>query len=163
LALGLGGIAFGPGFPGWWRQPLLLVAPLLVFANGFSPYLGLKTENSWAMFSNLQTEGDRWNHLFAPRAMRIFPFQDDLVRVMESSDPYLAYNPRRPVQLVPFELRRYLKDHPDVEIRYRIDGSVHEARPARSDPWLMQPQPWILEKILLFRPVKPAGRNTCSH
>ncbi|HIE71964.1 MAG TPA: hypothetical protein EYP98_18285, partial [Planctomycetes bacterium] len=35
----------------------------VVFLNGASPYLGLKTEHSFAMFSNLQTEGDEWNHL----------------------------------------------------------------------------------------------------
>jgi hypothetical protein len=37
----------------------LLVVPIAVFLNGVMPYLGLKTETSWAMFSNLRTEGDR--------------------------------------------------------------------------------------------------------
>ena len=62
-----------------------------------------------------------------------------------------------------FELRRYLKNHPDVAITYEVGGDVREARPARSDPYLMQPQPRLLEKLLLFRPVKPAERNDCVH
>jgi hypothetical protein len=163
LAIGFGGIRFAPVPAGWWRRPALALAPVLVFLNGLSPYLGLKTEHSWAMFSNLQTEGGHWNHLFMPQSMQVFSFQDDLVRVVRSSDPYLAGDPRRDIRLVAFEMRRYLEDHPDVAITYEVRGEVREANPASSDPYLMQPQSRVLEKLFLFRPVKPAARNSCSH
>jgi hypothetical protein len=138
LAIGFGGIRFAPVPAGWWRRPALALAPVLVFLNGLSPYLGLKTEHSWAMFSNLQTEGGHWNHLFMPQSMQVFSFQDDLVRVVRSSDPYLAGDPRRDIRLVAFEMRRYLEDHPDVAITYEVRGEVRCSRSfscsARSSP-----------------------------
>jgi hypothetical protein len=48
----------------------LLLLPILVFVNGTSPYLGLKTEFSFAMFSNLR---DRpWRHVLVPDRLRPF-------------------------------------------------------------------------------------------
>jgi hypothetical protein len=38
-------------------------------ANGFSPYLGVKTKMSFAMFSNLRVDDDRWNHFLVPRSV----------------------------------------------------------------------------------------------
>ena len=60
-----------------WQWALLF----LFAAQSFMPYLGLKTEASFSMFSNLETEEDRWNHLFLPEWLRIGSFQDSLVNV----------------------------------------------------------------------------------
>lgn len=52
-------------------ERLLLVFILLAFVlNGLSPYLGLKTEFSFAMFSNLRAEP--WRHLLLPASWRPF-------------------------------------------------------------------------------------------
>jgi hypothetical protein len=52
-------------------EQLLLVFFLLAFSvNGLSPYLGLKTEFSFAMFSNLRYEP--WRHLLYPSSWRPF-------------------------------------------------------------------------------------------
>ena len=58
--------------------PVLLV-PLLTGLNGCSPYLGLKTETAFAMYSNLRTEGGQSNHLLVPAGVQLFGFQQDLV------------------------------------------------------------------------------------
>jgi hypothetical protein len=40
-----------------FRPQVLILIPMLYFLNGASPYLGLKTESTVSMFSNLHTEG----------------------------------------------------------------------------------------------------------
>lgn len=76
-ALGVGGAflslgaapAVGGGVEAWGRVGLLLVG-LAFLLNGMGPYLGLKTEFSLAMFSNLRHEP--WRHLLFPGAWRPF-------------------------------------------------------------------------------------------
>jgi hypothetical protein len=68
---------------------LAFVPILLITVAGFAPYIGLKTEASFTMFSNLRTEGHLWNHLLLPQSMRVFRFQDELIKVVETSDPCL--------------------------------------------------------------------------
>jgi hypothetical protein len=43
-----------------------LILTLVVF-NGLNPYLGLKTEGTFSMFSNLKTELNSTNHIFVPK------------------------------------------------------------------------------------------------
>lgn len=54
--------------------------------NGLSPYLGLKTHNTCTMFSNLQVEGGRTNHLFMP-AWQPFGYLRDGVLIVDSDLP----------------------------------------------------------------------------
>ena len=63
--------------PGQWV--LLTVWGLFAF-NGIGPYLGLKTEFSFSMFSNLRHEP--WTHLFFPGEWRPFDCSD-YVRIVE--------------------------------------------------------------------------------
>lgn len=147
----------------WWRRPLLWTAPLLVLLNGLSPYLGLKTENSYTMFSNLRTEGGAWNHYLVPRQIQIFGFQDHPVRILRSNDAHLERLARGDYRLVPFELRRYTAEHPDVALVYESAGARVAAPRAADDPRLARPPQPLLAKLLLFRPVPPPERNECLH
>ncbi len=52
--------------------------PTLVFIFASFNYLGLSTAGTFSMFSNLRTEGDVWNHLFIPKFLRVFPYQDNI-------------------------------------------------------------------------------------
>lgn len=49
----------------------------LIFWGGMS-YLGLRTAGNFSMFSNLATEGERWNHLLLPRSLKLFSYQDEI-------------------------------------------------------------------------------------
>lgn len=60
---------------------------LLVVLNAASPYLGLKTMYSIAMYTNLRTEPGLWNHLLVPESFRVFDLQDGLVQLVSSDDP----------------------------------------------------------------------------
>jgi len=59
--------------------------PLLVFVNGLTPHVGLKTRSAFAMFSNLRTEGQQSNHLVLPSALQVFGYQHDMVRIESGS------------------------------------------------------------------------------
>lgn len=147
----------------WWHRPALLLAPALLFANGLSPYLGLKTENSYTMFSNIVTEGGTWNHYVMPRSLRIFGFQDEPLRILRSNDPYLRRLARQDFRLVPLELRRYVAEHPDVSLVYESSEGPVVARRAADDAFLARSPHPLLAKLLLFRPVASPERNVCLH
>jgi hypothetical protein len=146
-----------------WRQPVLWLGPALAFANGLCPYLGLKTEHSYTMFSNLRTEGEEWNHYLVPRSLRVFGFQDEPVRILRSSQPRLERLARGGFRLVPFELRRAAREYPQATLVYETREGRRRAAPLSADPLLAQAPHPLLAKLLLFRPVPAARRNVCLH
>ena len=144
-------------------HPLLWLGVAVVFLNGMCPYLGLKTQSSFSMYSNLQTEGDRWNHLFMPQALRVFGYQDKVVHIRRSSDPRLQKDAREKTGWVPFEFRRYLGSRPEVSVVYQIDGVVREVTRTGDDAELSTRPNLILRKLLWFRPVYAKGRVLVPH
>lgn len=149
----------------------------LVVLNCLSPYVGFKTQNNSAMYSNMQTEGGRNNHFFMP-IVRIFPFQDDLVEVIGSTDPAIAglrtLQARYDWNKVPhkilvtyFEFRRAVSERtaPGLEIEYKRNGEIRTYRhgdPSNVDGDLAQPWPLLLRKVAYFRPVFQE-RPYCLH
>ncbi len=130
--------------------------------NSVSPYVGLKTESSLTMFSNLHTEGDQWNHLLFPEAVRVFPYQDHPVRILASNDPALEAYGQAGVRLVPFELERHLRSHPGTIVTYATTEAsgdkVLTAGPGTGAAPLTRR---FLDKIVKFQPVPPSGRGGC--
>jgi hypothetical protein len=139
----------------------LLAVPVLVVVNGLNPYLGLKTETSFGMFSNLRTEGNQSNHLFIPSSFQIFDFQKDLVEVMSSSRPqFQGYADRRLV--LPFyEFRAIASEDPATEVSYIRNGEAHHVMRVGDDPELSH-RPWT-RKLLSFRAVSKERRQKCRH
>lgn len=154
-----------PGRPGraWWWHPALALGPALVFLNGFSPYLGLKTESSYTMFSNIRTEGATWNHYVVPRQLRVFGFQDEPLPLVSSSDPSLERLAEHGYRMLPFELRRWAQQHPNATVVYDTPEGRQRTSRVADDPRLSQPVNPLLAKLLLFRPVPPPERNVCLH
>src|SRR5262249_33989411 len=74
-----------PNHPVW--TPAWVVVLLIVW-NGLNPWIGLKTQTSLSMFSNLRSEGEG-NHLFLKR-IDLFPYQADMVEVVKSEPDVLA-------------------------------------------------------------------------
>jgi hypothetical protein len=139
-----------------------VVALLLFFFNGMAAYLGFQTVRTMSMFSNIRTEGDRTNHLFIPSSLQVADYQDDLVRLIDSSDPWLAFYARNQ-SLLPFtELRRRVWENPaiPVQVTYERAGTVEAldtARPGAAQR--VPPLPFPLHKILAFREVDQDGRE----
>jgi len=140
-------------------------ALMLMLLSGAAPYLGLQTLNTFAMYSNLRTEGGWSNHLLAlvlmPGGWQAFGFQHELVRVEETNVASL-----RPVQerglVVPLE-----------EVRAAVRRQGSQGRPAKcvvSGPGgrmdvTARPGPagwgWT-DKWLRFRAVEESGGRACS-
>ncbi|HUP01469.1 MAG TPA: hypothetical protein VM737_08120 [Gemmatimonadota bacterium] len=148
-------------------HPVYALPLLLVFLNGLSPYLGLKTETSFAMFSNLRTEGRAWNHLILPGRLSLANYQDDLVAIESSADPELQRLADVRYEIPYFEFRSYLsrmaRSEPDpIRVTYRRAGERRSIVDATREPELVRPDSWWLRKLLYFRPV-PSGEKTLCH
>lgn len=135
------------------RGPVFAAPVVLVLLTGASPYLGLKTETSFAMYSNLRTEGGITNHWFIPAAQP-FAFQRDLVTIHESSDPWLQARADANEAVPLFEVRR----RAPASVTYERDGRVVEALSGET-----RSLPWWLGKVLVFRPVDREGPQRCRH
>ncbi len=135
--------------------------------NGASPYVGLKTDVSLAMFSNLRTEGPYWNHLLAPRVLRVFHQQDDLVMVLGAAPHEVAGQ---------FDAPRWM---PQLELRMRVEharaqtsaplvlvvassDALRLVPDAAADPELGRPVPAWIAKLTRFREIPPRV-EACTH
>jgi hypothetical protein len=138
-------------------HPAFAVGVGLLVLNSLSPYLGLKTESSFTMFSNLKTEGPYWNHAFIPEAVKVFPYQDQLVRVTDSNDPVLERRTRGGALIVRLELERYLRLRPQTRATVvAVGDGERTARAARVSPAALWATP-LLDKVVKFRDVRPPG------
>jgi hypothetical protein len=148
------------------RWAPLWAIPLVVLLNGASPYVGLKTETSWAMYSNLRTE-TRSNHFIVPASAKLFGYQDDLVEILDTSLPALKEYIGGEVQLTFFEFCRICSfATTDFQVSYRRDGetrTLEVVKGVASDPETCRPHPWLAGKLLRFRPVDTGAHATCRH
>ena len=151
------------------RPRWLLIVPALVFLNGASPHLGFKTEHSFAMFSNLRTEGGESNHLLIPASLQVFDYQRDLVRVTASSDPALRRRTRFSGLMPWAELRSHVsaaaaRGERDIRIQFERDGERVDIDAAERHPELSRPHRFPLSKLLWFREiVSDRTRQFCRH
>jgi hypothetical protein len=169
----LGGILlFGFATSDTWRLatpaapamlPVLLwIGPALALANGLSPYAGGKTENTFTMFSNLRTEGEHGNHLLIPRSVRVLGLQNDLVRVIGSSEPVLRSFAEPGTFLVSIHFRELASRLPQAWVTYESGGQIQHVSRIADVPLLSTPPgPPLLRKLLVFRPVDIRG--DCQH
>lgn len=145
------------------RSPWLLIFPALLIANGFLPYLGAKTETSFAMYSNLRTEGGQTNHWLMPASLQIWDYQRDLVKIHRVSVARIQRLANRGFQWTYFEFKWLMRDYPDASVVFERDGVVKRVKRVKDDPELMQPDSPMLRKMMKFRPVADWRRPSCIH
>ena len=139
-------------------RPGYALAAALLVVNAASPYVGLKTEASFAMYSNLQTEPGYWNHLLVPEAVRVFGAQDDLVRIASATAPTLERRRRGGALMVRQELERYLRRHPRERATY-VDARDPSRRVTASGATL--PARPVLDRVANFYDVRAGARGRC--
>jgi hypothetical protein len=139
-------------------RPGYAIVAVVMVVNALSPYAGLKTEASFAMFSNLQTEPGHWNHVLVPEAVRVFGAQDELVRIESASAPTLERRRRAGILMVRFELERYLRQHPRERATY-VDARDPSRRWTASAATLA-PHP-VLDRVMNFYDVREGARGRC--
>lgn len=142
-------------------HPVYLLAPLLVVANGLSPYLELKTVDTWSSYSNLRTVDGYTNHLVVPRTLPLTDSQADLVEIIDTDDPVLAAYRARDLAITWDQLRSRLSQRPDVSITYRRGSEVVVLARAAEDPRLSTaPAQWRY-RLLPFNPVERGEQERC--
>ena len=160
--------------PGAWASSpkVLWIFPLVLLFWGATPYLGLKTESSLAMFSNLRTETAP-NHFLVPKGLQVFGYQDDVVQIV-SVVGRRADGGRLPGKLVrsggfsiPYEgLRGWIRTELRYgsrieEVTYRRNGQQFVERFDRGDALFQQSM--LAHKWLQFRRFRPKGPMPCEH
>jgi hypothetical protein len=144
------------------RQPLWIYAvPAILFISCLSPYLGLKTESSIAMFSNLHTEGGSTNHLLFRDPPYIAGYQREVATITDSSDRTMRGMATRGLGMVRFELERWFARHPDDWVSFTLNGQPYERATAASFPG--NPHGFLERRLLLFKPVDVARPKVCTH
>ena len=101
---------------------------LLYFLNGATPYLGLKTAQSVAMFSNLRVEAGVSNHLILSNAPAPFDYLEDVAVITnDHGDPFFEFYPRMQLGIVYYDLLARLADNPDAVVSFTRNGNSFEA------------------------------------
>jgi hypothetical protein len=135
-----------------------IIILILVVLTSLSPYLGIKTRPTFTMYSNLSVEGNRSNHFIVPRLFHD-TLADDVVTIVDSSNPKLKQDAQAGVKWIYLELQREMKAAPNTSITFIRDGKTHTLKKASDDPELIKPNP-VLAKFLSFRKVYPG--DYCS-
>ena len=132
--------------------------------NGLSPYLGLKTRTAWQMYSNLYLSPYDSNHYLIPYSLDVGGFMADAVRLTATTDPTLDGQYVRTGMLLTWhELRRYVAQHPDIQLAYTRTAHPPKAfGPAEQDSALSEDVAWPARKLLIFRPLGPQVGALCG-
>lgn len=145
------------------KYGLLWLMPVVVFLNGACPYLGLKTESSFAMFSNLRTEGGQTNHLIIPASTQVFGFQKDMIEVISSSDVRMQKLADEAKLITFFELRRHVASSKPFTISYIRQGKRVDVAKTSASSEFARPLPLIWRGLFYFRTINKYQPQPCSH
>ncbi|MEO1584552.1 MAG: hypothetical protein AAFR96_08265 [Planctomycetota bacterium] len=151
--------------------PMAALNAVVVF-NGLCPYLGLKTQTSFSMFSNLRTEAKQTNHFFMP-SLGLTGRTLDLVSIDAISGTRLRRY-EGTGELIPFfELQRVAArdTSPGFSILFTPLGEAEPVLAERGDPdgsprarAVFDTPPLLLRKVLGFRAVPPLEEGCgCRH
>ena len=66
------------------KSGLIYLVPFIYFLNGLSPYIGLKTESSIAMYSNLHVEAGQTNHLIHGVIPGFWNYSEEVITIVSS-------------------------------------------------------------------------------
>ena len=136
--------------------------PLLFFLNGLSPYLGLKTESSISMYSNLYVEGRTTNHFLHGVIPGFWNYSDEVITVIESNDNRL----REGGAYVRYDFDRRLANIQKAEITVQSNLKKNQQKISTNEEnWnnTYNMANWFLKKYLIFKPIDNTRPKVCDH
>jgi hypothetical protein len=143
------------------HHALFALVPLLVLANGLTPYLELKTGYGWNMYANLRTVDGDSNHFLVRRTLPLTDEQADVVEIIDTSDAVLARYAASDYGLTYRQLRTYLAHHPAARLTFKRGPATVALQRADDRPELVEPQPAWREKVQLFRAIDLRSPERC--
>jgi hypothetical protein len=161
----------GPQVDPVWRTlrhpNVTLLVPLLMFVNGASPFLGFKTEYSFAMYSNLRTEGGRTNHVLWRMPLSVFGYQKDLVELLPGTDErlYAEFGGRLiPRYQLTTAVYKRAKEGRGEALRVVVrDRGIERDYPNASKSELNRKPRFFERTLLSFRKIVPPEKGKCAH
>ena len=138
------------------------IFPLLLFLNGSTPYLGIKTATNFSMFSNLKIVGEESNHMIIRRTLPLLPYDAQLVEIVESNTALFEDVQASNEYITLFEFRRRIKSNlfqNSARIIIKYDGEESTVILPEDD----QPSNSVLaEKFLIYRGVPKSEVCHCQ-
>lgn len=149
------------------RLGWLTIFPMLFALNGLSPYLGLKTDPSLSMFSNLRTVGNDSYHLVVRSAAQLIPDGNDVVSVLSTSDPVLDSLRDKNYRLAWIELCSYVHTQIDAggdfQLKFVRSWLVTNLRSVKDAREVFEDAFWLKRKLVRYRPVSQETVCPCNH
>lgn len=137
----------------------------LYFANGFMPYLGLKTAQSINMFSNLRLEAGVSNHLIFRGPPGPFRYLENVAVIEDAGgSAFLSWYQNRGFAIVYYDLLAHLAENPELVVSFELNGrqfsSVGSADFRDDIERTLHPR-WV-RKWFHFLPVQLERPEPCS-
>lgn len=146
-----------------WPAGILVLA---FFANGFAPYFGLKTAQTFSMFANLRLEGDQPNHLILRHPPGPFQYLADPVRVIGADNaPRLEALARRELSVTRYDLLNQMeRASENAAVTYQRPGEppIRVTRPELRAAFDDQLHPRWFRAWFHFAPVNPLTPKPCA-
>jgi len=137
---------------------------VLLLLNSLGPYLGIKTNTSLTMFSNLRTLGPQPNHYIFPSSMVIF--KQDLVKIINSDNPIFRKYINNHFLLTAFEFRRIANQiNGNFYVKCLYKGKVvtlSKTNGGHSDHPLLKPVSWAAQQLIDFGDVDELEHCRCE-
>jgi len=153
------------------KSPLfaLNLLPLWFFMHCFSPYVGLGTGGTMAMFSGLHTEGGVSNHYVIRKPIPLFSYQDKVVYIEEATNPSMQKLKENGQGVVMFDFQRHFtsREQLALPITLNIDGVRYTLdNPENTTAFVNEhftEQSWLERKYMSFRVVDDVNPRQCRH
>ncbi len=153
------------------KSPLLALntLPIWFFLHCMSPYIGLGTGGTMAMFSGLRTEGGISNHYIVREPIGLFPYQDKIVYVERATNPSLQKISEGKQAAVMFDLQRHItyRERLVLPITLKVNGvSYNLESPDQFAAFANEhftEQSWLERKYMSFRVVDDPKPSQCRH
>jgi hypothetical protein len=147
----------------------LNLVPIWFLLHCMSPYVGLGTGGTMAMFSGLRTEGGISNHYIITKPIPLFSYQDKIVYIEEASNPSMQAAADDEQGIVMFDFQRHIMQRENIMLPIRL--RVGDVSYAITDPESFAAfanehfteQSWLERKYMSFRLVDSPTPDRCRH
>jgi hypothetical protein len=103
--------------------------PNSYFLNGFAPYLGLKTQTSFSVFSSLITDNGTSNPLFMPSRFQLFNDQNEVVYIEQTNIKKFSskdvWNKDKPYNYILFEFITIINKIETRYVEFQVENTPH--------------------------------------
>jgi hypothetical protein len=140
---------------------ILFLVPLVLLANGATPYIGVKNGVAFNMYSNLTVSSGHSNSVVFGHTLQLSHALSDPVTIIASSDAGLRADATDHWALTWDAFRYYASRHPRASVRYERAGRVVDVPRMGDDPSLRPPPAWR-RKALTLRLIDLSASTRCQ-